>query len=59
MSVIMNKTIIALFVFTPFPTFPHGGRSTLKGFSPLGETGKGVIQRKSLNINIKNKFIPF
>jgi hypothetical protein len=55
----MNKTIIALFVFTPFPTFPHGGRSTLKGFSPLGETGKGVIQRKSLNINIKNKFIPF
>ena len=42
MSVIMNKTIIALFIF-----------------SPLGETGKGVIQRKSLNINIKKKFIPF
>jgi len=41
-------------VITPFPTFPHGGRSTKENFSPLGETGKGVIWEKwkYLDINI-------
>jgi hypothetical protein len=39
----MNKTINFCIVFTPFPTFPHGGRSISGGISPLGETGKGVI----------------
>jgi hypothetical protein len=32
-----------LHIFTPFPPFPHGGRSTAQSISPLGETGKGVI----------------
>jgi hypothetical protein len=33
---------------TPFPTFPHGGRSG-PSLSPLGETGKGVdgVREKS------------
>jgi hypothetical protein len=30
-------------IYTPFPTFPQGGRSAEQSFSPVGETGKGVI----------------
>jgi hypothetical protein len=46
----MNKIIAVYIVFTPFPTFPHGGRSTEQSLSPLGETGKGVILNKIISI---------
>ncbi len=32
--------------FTPFPAFPHRGRSRSRSLSPLGETGKGVNVNK-------------
>jgi hypothetical protein len=41
-----NQKKLAIFViYTPFPTFPHGGRSRNKA-SHLGGTGKGVIYNK-------------
>lgn len=39
---------------TPFPTYPHGGRSS-SNLSPLGEIRKGVKIKENLNFNIMEK----
>ena len=36
----MNKTKNVTILITPFPAFPHGGRSKNQPF-PLGGNGKG------------------
>jgi hypothetical protein len=40
-------------VLTPSPALPHTGGGIARSFSPLGETGKGVIniKRKHLILN--------
>jgi hypothetical protein len=35
-------------ILTPFPAFPHGGRS--KNLSPLGEIRKGVKIEKQIHV---------
>jgi hypothetical protein len=42
---------------TPFPAFPHGGRSK-SNFSPLGEIRKGVVKEREV-IWFKNKYYEY
>jgi len=41
----------ALFLFDPLPDLPPRGKEYKQSFSPLGETGKGVIKLKRRLIN--------
>jgi len=46
----MHKTIFDKLLY-PLPNLPpRGGRSTEQSFSPVGETGKGVVLKQSVSI---------
>jgi hypothetical protein len=55
MSISKNENSnIFLIEITPFPTFPQGGRSSIRGFPPWGkrERGSFKIKWKYLDIGI-------